>query len=220
MGLLPPMAPRYRPGLCDVSRRTVSDGSDRHGKVLNMPPISHQTIRLGRGPHSSAEGRACVMELCSMLAGDPFTDHPRCACSVIAAFLRTYSDAVDDARRRDLYRHAAQVVGTVSESDAVRARRAALCREWAATRSRPCWWELRRRRRLRRASRLSDDPAYEEIAEMAANVAAALLRRWDLANHLSALALVDELIAVEQADGRGEVELSLSAADQDWLLAH
>ncbi len=155
-----------------------------------------------------------------MLAGESFTDHPRCACSVIAAFLRVYNDAVDDARRRDLYRHAAQVLGTATESDAVRARRAAMCQEWAATRSRPHWWELRRRRRLSRAARLSHDPTYEETAQMAANVAAALHRRWNPANHLAALALVDELIAVDHADGRGEPELSLSAADHDWLLPH
>ncbi len=54
---------------------------------------------------------------------------------------------------------------------------------------------------------------------MAAHVAATLLRRWDPANHLAALALVDQLIAVEQPDRRGEPALSLSASDQDWLLA-
>ena len=42
-----------------------------------MPPVSHQTIKLSRGRHSSPEHGACVMELASMLAGEGFSDHPR-----------------------------------------------------------------------------------------------------------------------------------------------
>ena len=41
-----------------------------------MPQVSHQTIRLAKGKHQSAEQGACVMELASMLACEPFTDHP------------------------------------------------------------------------------------------------------------------------------------------------
>jgi len=41
-----------------------------------MGPVTHQTIRLSRGKHSSPEEGACVMELASMLAGEPFSDHP------------------------------------------------------------------------------------------------------------------------------------------------
>ena len=43
------------------------------------------------------------MELSSMLAGEPFSDRPRCVDPVIAAFLRTYNDGLDDSRRQDLY---------------------------------------------------------------------------------------------------------------------
>jgi hypothetical protein len=39
------------------------------------------------------------MELASMLADEPFTDRPATASPVIAAFLRTYNDGIDDARR-------------------------------------------------------------------------------------------------------------------------
>jgi hypothetical protein len=69
---------------------------------------SHQTIKLSAGRHRGAEHGACVMELASMLADRTFSDHPQSACPVIAAFLRSYNDHVDDRRRQDLYRYAAR----------------------------------------------------------------------------------------------------------------
>ena len=77
-----------------------------------MPPINYQTIKLSRGRHSSPEHGACVMELASMLAGEGFTDHPRSVSRPIASFMRGYNDLLDDRRRADLYRYAAQTVGT------------------------------------------------------------------------------------------------------------
>lgn len=41
-----------------------------------MSPVSYQTIKLSKGKHTDPEDGACVMELASMLAGEPFTDHP------------------------------------------------------------------------------------------------------------------------------------------------
>ena len=57
-----------------------------------MSSVSYQTIKLSTGRHSSPEVGACVMELASMLAGEPFTDQPESVCPVIASFLRAYND--------------------------------------------------------------------------------------------------------------------------------
>jgi hypothetical protein len=78
----------------------------------NIGPVSHQTIQLTKGKHASPEDGACVVELASMLAGEPFTDHPISVCPVIAALLRSYNDRVDDSRRQILYPYAAKIVGT------------------------------------------------------------------------------------------------------------
>jgi hypothetical protein len=94
-------------------------------------PISHQTIRLARGRHATPADGACVMELASMLAGERFTDHPRAVCRVIAAFLRSYNDSIDDVRRQDLLRCAAEVVGTRDSRPTERARLARCERELA-----------------------------------------------------------------------------------------
>jgi hypothetical protein len=92
-------------------------------------PVSHQTVKLSHGRHSSPEEGVCVMELASMLAHEPFSDHPRSVCPVIAAFLCTYNDRLDDVRRQDLYAYAATVVGTRA-TRAVERTRAKMCREW------------------------------------------------------------------------------------------
>ena len=73
-----------------------------------MSPATYQTVKLSKGKHISPDDGACVMELASMLAGEPFSDHPRCACPVIGSFLRAYNDSVDDDRRQDLYAYASR----------------------------------------------------------------------------------------------------------------
>lgn len=86
-------------------------------------PVSHQTVQLGRGRHASPEHGACVVELASMLAGEPFSDHPLSVCPVIAALLRSYNDRVDDSRRQHLYPYAAKIVGTRGPGHVERSRR-------------------------------------------------------------------------------------------------
>ncbi|MEJ7783040.1 MAG: hypothetical protein WKF99_10745, partial [Solirubrobacteraceae bacterium] len=69
---------------------------------------SHQTVRLARGKHDTPADGACVLELASMLAGEPFGDQPRSVSPVIAAYLRTYNDGADDVSRQALYGAAAR----------------------------------------------------------------------------------------------------------------
>lgn len=88
---------------------------------------SYQTIRLGAGRHREGGDEACVLELASMLAGEPFSDRPATACPLIASILRGVNDALDDRRRQWLLPYASAVVGTRA-SDAVLRERLELCR--------------------------------------------------------------------------------------------
>ena len=58
-----------------------------------------------------------------MLAGERFSDHPVSVCPIIGALLRAYNDDIDEPRRHDLYRYAAESVGTRA-SYAIQVRRA------------------------------------------------------------------------------------------------
>jgi hypothetical protein len=79
-----------------------------------MHEPTYQTVRLTKGKHSSPQQGVCVMELASMLAGEPFTDQPSSVSRPLAAFLRMYNDTVNDRRRQDLYAYASKAVGTAS----------------------------------------------------------------------------------------------------------
>lgn len=70
------------------------------------------------------------MELASMLADEPFSDRPETVSPVIAAFLRTYNDGLDDEFRQDLYPLAALIVGTAG-SRALEEGRASRCLTFA-----------------------------------------------------------------------------------------
>ncbi|MDQ6841311.1 MAG: hypothetical protein M3025_02660 [Actinomycetota bacterium] len=159
-----------------------------------MSTISHQTIKLSKGKHTSPEEGACVMELASMLAGEQFTDHPACACPVIASFLRAYNDSIDDDRRQDLYRYASQIVGTRATARVQQARIEHLF-EWA--------YEVRLRRWPRRmlpaAIRgvgVRREPPIDAIGTHAVHA----ISRHSAATHSEALALVDKLLALGPTD--------------------
>jgi hypothetical protein len=154
------------------------------------PVISHQTVRLSKGKHGAPHEGVCVMELASMLGHEPFTDRPRSACRVIAAFLRGYNDAVDDPTRQTLYAYAAAVVGTAN--GAARTRR--LDRLLAELGS-------MRRPLLRRRQQLTMPASDDEVERLAADVARALWRARGRGGHERALQLIDEMLAISPADG-------------------
>lgn len=151
---------------------------------------SHQTIRLSKGKHASPSEGACVMELASMLAGEPFSDRPASVCPVIAGFLRAYNDRVDDDRRQDLYRYAAEAVNTRAAAD-VEHSREQRCLDWAD--------EMRRQRPrpMRWIARNSPTAVDRRLGlDAAGTYAARSIRRHGDRTHEAALLLVDELIAM------------------------
>jgi hypothetical protein len=124
------------------------------------------------------------MEVASMLADEPFSDEPRCVCPVIAEFLRTYNDQVDDTRRQDLYAYASLVVGT--RDDPARERqRANLCLDWWLAASAPRRMQLRRFLWMLPPSSAARDI---EVAHRAASWAAS-----SPARHADALRLIETM---------------------------
>jgi hypothetical protein len=160
---------------------------------------TYQTVRLSPGRHPSPKHGACVMELASMLAGEPFTDHPRSVSRPLASFLRGYNDMLSDERRQDLYRYAALAVGT-SGCDEVEAARAAHLVAWADARARQrARWSPFARRRRAKARNAPDD--WEASARYAINTIGSA----NDDTHAAVMSLLDELIAM---GGAGHEERS------------
>jgi hypothetical protein len=130
------------------------------------------------------------MELASMLAGEPFSDHPHSVSRPIAAFLRRYNDLLDDRHRQDLYPYAARAVGTVAEAESEDERVERLL-SWADE----LW--LRRRWPVR-CGVLNARRRRQRIGhpEAAASYAIRAIPKLGDEIHAAALELVDELIAI------------------------
>ena len=92
--------------------------------------ITLDRLRLQPGSHRSPHDGVCVVELASALAGERFSDRPRCVCEVIAAFLRAWNDRAGYADRQRLAPYAMRIVGTRG-SRAVTASRRDACLIWS-----------------------------------------------------------------------------------------
>jgi hypothetical protein len=156
-----------------------------------MSSVSHQTIKLSRGKHTSPEEGACVMELASMLAGESFSDHPASVCPVIGSLLRAYNDWVDRERRQDLYEYAARVVGSRSQSAAVQSTRVAHVAAWAMQRRQRRWTRRLLPARLRVIGIERDAP----VQVLGTHVIRSISKLND-DMHAAVLALIDELLAI------------------------
>ena len=153
-----------------------------------MGPVTHQTIRLRKGKHTSKEHGACVMELASMLADEPFSDHPASVCPVIGSVLRAYNDSIDDHRRQDLYAYAARVVGSRGSSQLERERAERLC-SWMAKPGGRSWTRFLLPARLRA---VSPKPPLDVLGANAVRS----LSTHDDRTHARMLALIDSLLAM------------------------
>ena len=153
-----------------------------------MAPVTHQTIKLSKGKHTSEEHGACVMELASMLADEPFSDHPASVCPVIGSLLRAYNDWIDDHRRQDLYAYAARVVDSRGSMQLER-ERAEFVTAWMAKPGRRRWTRLLLPARLRA---VSPKPPLDVLGASAVRS----LSAHDDRTHAKMLALIDKLLAM------------------------
>ena len=84
-----------------------------------MPPTPSPTSppeglpRLSRGRHRDPSRGACFMEYTSVLAGEPFSDAPRCVDPELAAILRSANDTLSEGERPALIPLLGRAIGLV-----------------------------------------------------------------------------------------------------------
>ncbi len=78
---------------------------------MNAPRTPDLMPVLSRGKHRNPRKGACFMELASYLAGEPWSDHPRCTHPLLAALAREINDHVSDAARSRLAPLVPEVIG-------------------------------------------------------------------------------------------------------------
>jgi hypothetical protein len=70
---------------------------------------------LSRGKHRNARKGACFMEMASVLAGERWSDHPRCTHPLLAELARLVNDCTSDANRQHLAVLIPDVIGLTSD---------------------------------------------------------------------------------------------------------
>ncbi len=78
-----------------------------------------EKISLKSGKHGNSEEGMCVMEAVAYIAGEPHSDHPKCADRAITSALIRLNDRMPDDATRDKYLKPIipQIVGTVSTQE-------------------------------------------------------------------------------------------------------
>jgi hypothetical protein len=77
---------------------------------------------LSRGKHRNPRKGACFMELASFLAGEKWSDHPRCTHPLLADLARLVNDCTSDDERQRLAILIPSVVGLTSDDPRMDAR--------------------------------------------------------------------------------------------------
>lgn len=106
-----------------------------------MNALKLREMPLSKGPHKSPEQGVCLMEVVSYVAGEAFSDHPKCACPCMSRFLRRWNDDLDDEGRQMLKQFVPLLVNS-NLGTKVANRRMDMLEDWFYTVYMASWLEL------------------------------------------------------------------------------
>ncbi len=103
-----------------------------------------QQFPLSSGSHGPNDDiNACVMEAVAWVAGEPWSDHPKCACPVITAFMVSWNDSLPtDADRDRLLKPLIPLIVGTRSTPAVEMRRSTMAADWLIRTYTPAWLRL------------------------------------------------------------------------------
>lgn len=101
-----------------------------------------ESIELRRGGHQHLSDGMCVMEAVSYVAGEAWSDHPACACPIIAGFCVSWNDGMfAEERNRLLKPMVPLIVGTRSSNPLVEESRMTMAASWYIRVQAAAWLE-------------------------------------------------------------------------------
>ncbi len=101
-----------------------------------------EITKLDKGSHDSISAGVCAMEAAAYIAGEPWSDQPQCVCPVIAAFMRSWNDALPDIERTELLLPLiTKTVGTRGSAELAE-RRSLMAADWLVRVNTPAWLRL------------------------------------------------------------------------------
>lgn len=101
------------------------------------------SIHLAKGAHEATGAEipdACVMEIASWLAGEPWSDQTTCVSTILGGFARSLNDALPDDTRQQLAPLAPRLIGTAG--DGLDETRGYMALDWLIRTYAPAWLDL------------------------------------------------------------------------------
>ena len=105
---------------------------DRLAEVLDPD------FTIKKGAHNNPDDGMCELEAVAYITRSEHTDHPPCASPVIAAFLRSWNDTLDDTTRQTLKPYIPRLVGTAGTPEQ-EDQRAWMALDWLVRTYTPAW---------------------------------------------------------------------------------
>jgi len=97
--------------------------------TLIVNPVDLDTLVLDDGGHTqNNDGKWCLLEVAAYMAGEPWSDQPRCVCPAIGAMGRGLNDRLPDDKRQLLKALLPEMLGT--RDDGYTERRGYIALDW------------------------------------------------------------------------------------------
>jgi len=94
------------------------------------------------GAHSP-NGKMCVMEAAAWMAGEPWSDRPKCVCPTIGAFMRSWNDSLpDDETRGRLLKPLLPLIIDTAHGPEMSTVRSFMALDWLARTCAPAFLDL------------------------------------------------------------------------------
>ena len=99
-------------------------------------------LSLQQGKHEP-DSTFCVMEAVAFVAGEPWSDHPECACPIISSFLRSWNDSLpSDAERDRLLKPLIPKLVNTRRTKEIELSRGLMAADWLIRIHTPAWLRL------------------------------------------------------------------------------
>jgi hypothetical protein len=140
-----------------------------------------ETLRLVAGGHTDRSNGLCAMEVVAWMAGEPHSDHPACACPVIAAFMRSWNDSIStDEKRTRLLKPLLPLLLNTKSTPAIELQRSYMAFDWLVREHLPAWLEMTEALRPHAEALLASAPVTDK-ASLQTVMVGPLTAAWDAA---------------------------------------
>ena len=95
------------------------------------------TLTLKKGGHSGPGDGMCLLEAAAYMAGEDWSDHPECVCTVLGSFGRNLNDVLPDDKRQLLKPLLPELLSTAADGHAE--ARSYMALDWLVRTYLPAW---------------------------------------------------------------------------------